>query len=456
MASFQAITQYLRQSLWFLPALFAVGAVVVAGVLMEVDRQLSADAASLPFLFAGGVEGARAVLSVIAQSMLTFTGLVFTVTMLVLQLASSQLSPRVLRTFLRDRANQAVLGLFVATFLYSLLLLRYVRSAADGGEDFVPGISIGVAFALLLASVGAFIYYIDHMAHAIRASTVIQNIAHETRAALEKLFPERIGEAVSDSAGAQSPTGDDGSAIERGLVVPRGAPSGVINAPRAGYVVAIDDHRLLEAVKPDPATPSDDRFIELVPTVGDYVAEDAPLFRLWGSWHDKEQDGLRRAAVLGGERNLEQDLGFGIRQLVDIALRALSSGVNDPTTAGQVLDRLHDILYRLAQRRIPSPVRRDPSGRARLYLGRPEWDDYVFLATEEIRLAGEAHLQVMRRLSHLLSDVMNAAPPPRQAALRQALARVERSVERGLSDPADRQLARAAQDRERGPRPMGS
>ncbi|HVL52797.1 MAG TPA: DUF2254 family protein, partial [Vitreimonas sp.] len=198
MLALQQARERLRTSLWFVPGLFAVGAVALAVLALAVDDRISADPGGLLFLYGGTAEGARSVLSTIAQSMLTFTGLVFTITMLVLQLASSQLSPRVMRTFLRDRSNQVVLGFFVATFVYTLLVLRDVRAAVDGGEGFVPGLSIWIAFALLLTSVAAFIYYIDHMAHAIRASTVISNIANETEQAIERLYPERVGRGEAE------------------------------------------------------------------------------------------------------------------------------------------------------------------------------------------------------------------------------------------------------------------
>ena len=178
---FDALRERLRLSLWFVPAVLAVCAAILAIALVAVDQRLSEDPGWLVFAFGGTAEGARAVLSVIATSMLTFTGLVFSVTMLVLQLASSQLSPRVMRTFLRDRGNQVVLGIFVSTFVYTLVVLHEVRAPTEADDAFVPSLSIWVAFALLFGSIGAFVWYIDHMAHAIRASTVIAAIWRETR-----------------------------------------------------------------------------------------------------------------------------------------------------------------------------------------------------------------------------------------------------------------------------------
>ena len=400
MRRLQSLREHVRASLWFIPALFALGAVVLAFILLNIDRQMSREAVHL-VVYGGTAEGARNVLSTIAQSMLTFTGLVFTITMLVLQLASTQLSPRVMRTFLRDRANQVVLGLFVATFVYTLLVLRDVRSPIDGDDPFVPGVSIWVGFVLLLASVAAFIYYIDHMAHSIRASTVIASIARETEQAIERLYPGRVG-----AQAIQPPLTDIGDAAKVTL-----------KAPRAGVLVSVDHARLLQLAGTGV------RRVEVVPTIGEFLPRGAPMARLSGA--REAADAVRAALVIEDERSMEQDAAFGFRQLVDIAVRALSPGTNDPTTAVQALDRLHDLLRRLVEREIPSPVRRDDSGQVVLVLPRPGWDDYVELALDEIRLAGERQLQIGRRIRHLLGDLLGVAGDERKAVLRRELALVD-------------------------------
>ncbi len=417
------LRERLRLSLWFVPAVFAVVAVVLALLLVALDSSL-AEKGNAVFMFGGTAEGARSVLSTIAQSMLTFTGLVFTITMLVLQLASSQLSPRVMRTFLRDRGNQSVLGLFVATFVFTLLVLREVRGPAPGQEGFVPAISIWVAFVLLLGSIGAFVWYIDHMAHAIRASTVIASIWSETVSAIDRLYPEMIGER-----GAPPEEMPD-----------LGPPAVVLKSPGAGVLVTVDEGALMRA------TDEDGRFVEIVPSVGDFIPAGAPFARLWGAWDREAADELRGALGLGSERTLDQDAAFGIRQLVDVAIRALSPGTNDPTTAVQALDRIHDLLRRLADRRFP-PSLRVEDDRPRLILHRPGWEDYVRLGIDEIRLAGEGQLQVLRRLRAVLDDLVDATPPSRRPVLAAEAASLDAAVDRGLADPADRVLARTASAR---------
>ena len=410
----QQFGERLRSSLWFVPALFALGAFLLALVALAIDDGLSPDPGQLFFLYGGTAEGARSMLSTIAQSMLTFTGLVFTITMLVLQLASSQLSPRVMRTFLRDRGNQVVLGLFVATFVYTLAVLRDVRTSVNGDEGFVPGLSIWIAFTLLLASVGAFIYYIDHMAHAIRANAVISSIAKECEQALDRLYPERAAQGKPERPAL--------GAIPASLV---------LKARRAGVVVGVDEARLLAVIE------HADRRAELAFAVGDFVPFGSALVRLSGRWDRDAAEEVYKAITLGDERTLQQDAAFGFRQLVDVAMRALSPGTNDPTTAVQALDRLHDLLRRLVEREIPSPNRADATGVVRLVAPRPGWNEYVELAIDEIRLAGEGQLQVSRHLRHMLTDLLEVAPPHRQAVLRRELKLTNSGAARSFAEPED-------------------
>jgi uncharacterized membrane protein len=397
MAWLTTVGEWLRLRLWFVPGLLTLGAGLLAVVLVALDEYLDDDFGWLGFAFGGTAEGAQNVLSVIATSMLTFTGLVFSITMLVLQAASSQLSPRVMRTFLRDRGNQTVLGLFVATFVYTLLVLHEVRVPSEPEAGFVPSLSILVAFVLLLSSVSAFIWYIDHMAHAIRASTVIESVWAETTAAIDRLYPEPIGAEAETEA----------EPWQRHV-----EPDHVVESPSAGTLVGVDEERLATAAS------QGDRLLELLPSVGEFVPEGAPLARLWGGWDEAAIDEVRGAVGLGSERTFKQDAAFGLRQLVDIALRALSPGINDPSTAVMAIDRLHDLLRRLAVRRFPSRER-VVDGTVRLVLSRPGWDDYVRLAVDEIRQAGDGQSQVDRRLRSMLEDLRSVAPEDRLAVLRQ-------------------------------------
>ncbi len=388
--------EQLRTRLWLLPALGAGAAALAAEVLVTLDRALVTGGEGL-FVFGGGPESARAILSTIATAMLTFTGLVFSVTMLVLQLASSQLSPRVTRTFLRDRRNQVVLAVFVATFTYALLVLREVRSDADG--VFVPGIAVWWAFVLLLASIVAFIYYIDHMAHSMRLSTVIERVADETRASIDRCFPDPVGAGVDVALPVPPVT----------AIVPSG--------DRIGTVQAVDLERL-EAIAAEA-----DAVLELAAPVGSTVPGGAPLVRVRGGG-PVDEDAVRAAVTLGRERTMNQDPAFGFRQLVDIALRALSPGINDPTTAAQVLDQLHDLLRRLATRSIPGPQRVDETGALRLVVPTMDWTAYVALTCDEIATHGGDSTQVVRGLRRLFDDLLGIVPDARTPSLRSRLQRL--------------------------------
>ena len=410
MSHLSALRERLRTSLWFIPSIFALAALIGGLALIEIDRRLQTDGSAF-YLYGGTPEGARNFLSTIAQSMLTFTGLVFTVTMLVLQLASSQLSPRVLRTFLADRQNQVVLGLFVATFIFTLVVLRDVRSTE--GQEFVPSIAIWTAFVLLGASVGAFIYYINHMAHAIRASSVIANIADDTEAAIDRVYP-----AGRDDR--KPPVREDLEGLRAGREWRN------ITSESVGSVVDVDEDSIVNSAE------EADALVELVPRVGDFVARGTPLFRVGGGIGGEDakefDDRLRGAVTFGRERTMQQDPAFGFRQLVDVGARALSPGTNDPTTCVQAIDRLHDLLLQLAERPFPSPLLTDEAGRPRVIIRHAGWEEFVRLAVDELRLYGERHVRVVQRLKVMLESVAERCPPDRVAIVRVELNRLQQQL----------------------------
>ncbi|MCC6772741.1 MAG: DUF2254 domain-containing protein [Gemmatimonadaceae bacterium] len=400
---------------------------VVAFLLSEaayrIDRSIEDDGSSW-FLFAGGTDSARALVSTIATSMLTFTGLVFSVTMLVLQLASNQLSPRVMRTFLRDRSNQVVFGVFVGTFLYALATLRRITAEADS-EPFIPALSVWLALAFVLVCIGLFIYYIDHIANAIKPVSVMARVSKETHGAIDRLYPDGIGE---DTPVAREPRDRQVSAV--------------ILAPGSGVVTGVDEGQIAELAARSGC------MIMLQAHVGDFVRQGSPLFAIHGDWNG---DGgqLQRVISLGWERTMHQDAAFGLQQLVDIALRALSPGINDPTTAVQALDHLHDLLGRLATRAIPSPYR-DMGGEAGAVLPRLAWADYVNLACDDIRRAGHGQLQIQRRMRAMLADLLAVAPPSRHDPLEEQLSMLDTELEKAFG-PLERLRAATPSAQGQGP-----
>lgn len=379
----RAAADSLRTGFWAVPAVCVVVAVGLGLGVVELDRRRTE---SLRFTFGAGPDGAREVLSAISTSMITFTGLVFSITIVVLQLTSSQFSPRVLRTFLRDRVSQLSLGVFVATFVYAMTVLRTVNST--DGSTFVPSIATTVGLALLLLSVAVFVAYIHHIATAIQVSSILTAIGDETRDGIERRYPADRG---SPGRYVHPPEPDE--------------LAQVIATPRFGVIVRVDEERLVRlAAEHDVVLHTNRR-------PGDFVPEGAPLLQVVGDAEPPDVDALARCFTFSRERTMQQDVAFGFRQLVDIAERALSTGVNDPTTAVQVLDQLHDLLRRLATRPLRDGLHADDRGVVRLVTPSETFADYAHLALDEIDAYGKDSAQVADRLSELRRDVRSVARP---------------------------------------------
>ncbi|HSJ99879.1 MAG TPA: DUF2254 domain-containing protein, partial [Kofleriaceae bacterium] len=302
-AIFVRLLNRLRAQLWFLPSLAAIGAFVLARILIHLDHSVI-HRHDTWFLFQGTPTSARELVSTIASATMAFTGLVFSITVVALQLASSQFSPRVLRTFLEDRLTHVAMAVFVGTFVFAMSLLLSIRGSSEQVDRFVPALSVFVAFLLVLGSVGVFIHYIHHMAHSVRAVTIIRRVADETRHAIDEMFPN----TGRDAPPVAVPHHADDAGDPPGVVTYRG---------RAGNLAYVAEDHLFELAEAHGA------LIEVVPLVGDYVLSDAPVIRYWPA-DRRELAGAVEALVIQPERTGHQDPMFGFRQLVDIAERALS------------------------------------------------------------------------------------------------------------------------------------
>ena len=391
-----AVRDSVRQGFWAVPAGCVVLAILLALILVRVDRSLQA---GLAYTFGAGPDGAREVLSGITTAMITFTGLVFSITVVVLQLTSSQFSPRVLRTFLRDRLTQYALGVFTGTFVYAVLVLRTV----DAGEDgrFVPALSTTVGVGLLLLCVALFVAYIHHISLSIQASSIIRAIGDETRTSLDRRYP----------AGEPAPR-DDAAAV-----APDALPDAVLPARRLGVVTSGDESRLVRLAEDAGVV------LRTAVRLGDFVPEGAPLFEVLGDPSDLDDEAVLASVGQSRERSLSQDVAFGVRQLVDIAERALSPGINDPTTAVEVLDQLHDLLRRLVTRPLRSGVRTGEDGRVRLVLPAERMEDYLSLALDGIDHYGKDARPVQERIDALLADLESASVPQHRGAVTAVRAR---------------------------------
>lgn len=379
----QGLRAKLTDAYWVIPAACVAGTGALALLLIEIDEGL--DRGGNAIAFAGGPDSARSLLAAIASSMLTLTALVFSITVVVLQLASSQFSPRVLRTFLHDRKNQVTLGVFTATFVYALVALRAVRGEDGVGDRFVPGITISVAFAMVLVSVGLFIAYIHNITQSIRVSNIIDRITTETERAIAQV-------------------GGDRSTPRATPPVSRSPAPHVVSAPERGVLTGFDEASLVRRAR-DAAG-----WIEIPHPVGAFVPAGAPMAHLHATGeHDVEAIGA--AFTLAVERSMDHDPAFGFRQLVDIAERALSPGTNDPSTAVQCLDQLHHLLRRIAETELPTGVLTDDEGSVRVVASTLAWEDYLALSFDEIRLWGGGSLQIHRRLRLILGDLCDVVGP---------------------------------------------
>ncbi|HEX2575496.1 MAG TPA: DUF2254 domain-containing protein [Aquihabitans sp.] len=413
-----AITERVRNGLWFIPGVMVLVAALGATALVAFERSHD----DLPLRFGGGASSAQDLMATIAASTLTMATLVLSITIVALQLASQQFSPRVMRTFLRDTGTKIALGTFLSTTVFALLVLRQVRPGSADRAAFVPGLAVSLGFVLALAALAAFVYYLNHVAHSIRAVHIMEAVAAESRA------------AIRDMAHDHTPL-SPGEWPDR-------PPDVVLGSEQPpGALVGIDEDDLVELAEAHRVR------LRIVPHVGDYLPSGIPVVEVWceaGSSAPPLDEVLRHIGV-GRERTMRQDVAFGLRQLVDIAEKALSPAVNDPTTAVQAIDRLHDLLRRIGRHPDPVGVYRDRSGVPRLDMPLHGWDEYVHLAFDEIRQYGGGALQVQARLRSAIDDLRTvvADDPDRVAALEAQRVMLDRAARECFVDEADRRRAGA-------------
>jgi uncharacterized membrane protein len=408
----------LRESLWALPSVIAAGLAALAVAAVTLDVRLGDSSDLIPV---AGADGARGVLATIAGSLITVTGVVFSITIVALQLASSQFTPRILRSFRSDRANQVVLGVLIGTFTYALIVLVTVRSDVADSSRFVPVIAIAIAIVLCLTSVGLLIFFIHHIARAIQAETIIDRVTREAISVIERLFPEELDDRPF------TPPKPSPLARERGDTV--------VKATRGGYVQGISERMLMDAAV------DADVVITVERRLGDFVLPEEPLATVSGPADPSEWlDVVRDAFAIGQERTSRQDVERGVIELTDIGVRALSPGINDPTTAMVCIDRLTQVLSLLGSRRFPDPGRVGPDGALRVVMPAADFATTLELAFTPLRHHGASHPSVAVRLVEALTRIAGRVPPERaEAALQER---------REVMDAAARELP-AARDRSR-------
>jgi uncharacterized membrane protein len=425
------IWERLRTSYWFVPAVMLVLSVVLAYGLLYVDRVLITSDMELSWLYGCGPEGARTVLATIGGSVITVAGVVFSITIAALTQASQQFGPRLLRNFMRDRANQIVLGTFVATFLYSLLVLRTIVSEDEGGASFVPQASVTAGVVLAAASIVVLIYFIHHVSISLQAPSVVAAVGDDLRVVIERLPRDQNGTSVP--VDAQPPAAP-----------PEGAMG--ITATVEGYVQAINFDELSALAERTGST------IWLDYRPGHYVLCGSRLARVAPppQAEDEFAAAVNDAFFCGARGTPEQDVEFAIRQLVEVAVRALSPGVNDPFTAVNCIDALGSAVCRLARRGLPGPHRYDKQGAPRLVVPVTTLPGAIDAAFDAIRQYGRESVPVIIRLIDTLAAcAAQMTTEDARAALRRQLEIIARQSEGAITEPEDlaeirRRIARAS------------
>jgi uncharacterized membrane protein len=435
----------LRTSLWFIPTLMAVASAVLAIGLVRAQYWLPDDwIPETRWLKTGDAAGARQILATIAGSVITVTGVIFSVTLVALSLASQQFGPRLLRTFMRDRGNQFVLGTFIGTFIYSMLVLRVVQEASDGQAN-IPNVAVTFAVVLALLALGVLIYFIHHVVSYIQAEVIVANVRRELHDTMRSLYPNEPDECEAR---------DHDAAALAELTDALSDPWNV-RTTFAGYVRALDLPGLLELADEHRCV------ISITQRPGKFVLDDQTIAHVHPDHNHHADEGhdatthralaeeIRSCVIIGSSRTAEQDIEFSMSQLVEIAVRSLSPSLNDPFTAISCLDRLSEALVHLGRRETPKTQRCDVDGELRLLIDRPDFAGMVALAFDQIRQNARSKPAVIIRMLELIAMIIDSlrhrpacfGPLVKQARMLASSAEVTIAEESDRASIADRYTA---------------
>jgi uncharacterized membrane protein len=423
--SLHLVWERLRSHILFVPGVLTVLAILLAIAMVETDRRLDTEEIrEFRWIFRAGASGARDVLSTIATAMVQMAAITFSVTIVSLSLRSQQFGPRLLRNFTADQVNQAILGVFIGTFAYCLLVLRAVRDLDDPAIEestFVPLLAVTFGIGLALLSLALFVVFIDRIVTSIQPNSIIAQAAKETHGSIDDLFPEPVGEG---------PDAEDEEIshlqFDRPVEV-MAAESGYIQSLHAGALmeVACDADLLLRMEAP----------------IGGFVVKGTPIATASPREHvdDKIISKIQKAYTVRRDRSVKFDPEFGVRQIVDVAVKALSPSDNDPTTAGTAIEYLGALLIDFATRSLPSRLRRDDEGEVRVLAVGPTFRSMADLALNQIREHGADDVAATQKLLETVIRVAGAVEVgSRRAVLVEHLWKISRSADRGIKDPLDR------------------
>jgi len=418
------VWEALHNSFWFVPSLMVIGAIAIAYFMLSLDHEDKEWLQGLPLTYSRGPEGAREVLSTVAGSMVSVATTAFSIVIVALQLASGQFGPRLLGNFMRDTGNQIVLGTFISTFVYCLLILRTVNSGDN--DEFVPHISVTFSLVLAIFSIAVLIYFLHHVATSIQAQHVISQVGTELNDTIERLFPKKIGRS---------------SAKDRQEIKDTDVPDDLddearpIKSEKSGYIQAIDDEELIEIAA------KFDAIVRLNYRPGDFVVKGSDLASVWHGQQMNKQlvKKLKGIFIIGNQRTPGQDVEFSINQLVEIAVRALSTGVNDPFTAIRCIDQLSAALCHFVQKEIPSRYRYDENKKLRAIAEPTTFTSVVDAAFNQIRQAGQTDVAVTIRLLEAIARIAQYTTTKEQrAVLLRHAQMIERGSHEGISEELDK------------------
>jgi uncharacterized membrane protein len=405
------LRSFLRSSLWVIPFIAIPFELIITRLVHGLDAWLGSN-------FLGfALPGAQSLLQATITATLSFVVFTFGSLLVAIQVASAQLTPRIIATtLLRNGVVKYTVGLFIFTLMFAI-------SAQNKMEKDVHQLVMLVAALLTIFCFAAFLYLIDYAARLLRPISILALVCKYGLAVIESVYPDP----------------NRGSESEAGKSFDLGSPDRVIrHLETSGIVLAVNLGQLMgEASRADG-------IIEFVPQVGDFVAVDEPLLNLYGSARSIDEETLHAAIVFGSERTLEQDPTFAFRIVIDIALRALSPAINDPTTAVLAIDQLHRMLRMVGKRHLRIDEILDKSGRLRVVFRTPNWDDFVHLAFSEIRSCGSNNLQIVRRLRAMIDNLTQTLPTQCHSALQEQLSLLDRDIAQKFSYPEDLALARIA------------
>ena len=419
----------LNSSFWFVPTVMVFLAIALSFVTIWIDQnQKTKLIGELGWAYTLGPSGSRAILSAIASSMMSVATTAFSITIVALQLASSQFGPRLLRNFMQDRGNQIVLGTFISTFVYSLMVLRTINGLEE--HEFVPHLAVTCGIGLAIASIGVLIYFIHHSASSIQVDNVIKVVGDELDDAIDRLFPETIG--TSKSKNKQQ---DNQSDIATDIPANFDRDARPILAINGGYVQAINNQELMQVAT------EHNLLLQILQRPGRFTVEGSELVQVFPGKEVNEQltSKINDAFLIGSQRTEKQDVEFSIDQLVEIAVRALSPGINDPFTAIRCIDQLSAALCRLTQREIPSPYRYDDSNQLRIIAEPIAFVDVIDAAFNQIRQNGKSNVAVTMRLLEAIAVVARFTDrTTHRTALKRHADLIDRASQQANFDELDR------------------